>query len=197
MCSSPWVAPQTFSGATDATAGSRASSRDVTMMLRIYAALQLLSACTALLIPTPPTARAATRATEPLTRRSVLALPLLLSALPTQPAAAADLATAYFSAGDPRFLQPVFDEVKYKGVKKCEVGTLGTTPAVRVSYDPAKVSYKYVLGTFWRSCNPTSAEQFGDGPSSATVIWATEAQLSDAKESLRRLQLWRPGSKRQ
>jgi len=173
------------------------SPRDVTLMLRIYAALQLLSACTALLIPTPPTARAATRATEPLTRRSVLALPLLLSALPTQPAAAADLATAYFSAGDPRFLQPVFDEVKYKGVKKCEVGTLGTTPAVRVSYDPAKVSYKYVLGTFWRSCNPTSAEQFGDGPSSATVIWATEAQLSDAKESLRRLQLWRPGSKRQ
>ena len=189
--------PPNFLRATDATAGSRASSRDVTMMLRIYAALQLLSACTALLIPTPPTARAATRATEPLTRRSVLALPLLLSALPTQPAAAADLATAYFSAGDPRFLQPVFDEVKYKGVKKCEVGTLGTTPAVRVSYDPAKVSYKYVLGTFWRSCNPTSAEQFGDGPSSATVIWATEAQLSDAKESLRRLQLWRPGSKRQ
>ena len=169
-------------------------------MLRLLASLQLLSACTALLIPTPPTARAAKRASEevrvlqqPLTRRSLLALPLLLGALqPAPPAAAAELATAYFSAGDPRFLQPVFDEVKYKGVKKCEVGTLGATPAVRVSYDPAKVSYKYVLGTFWRSCDPTSAEQFGDGPSSATVIWATEEQLGDAKESLRRLQRW-PG----
>ena len=104
----------------------------------------LLSACTALLVPTPPTARAIG---EPLTRRSVLALPLLLGAFPAPPAAAAaaELATAYFSAGDPRFLQPVFDEVKYKGVKKCEVGTLGDLPAVRVSYDPAKVSYKYVL----------------------------------------------------
>ena len=84
--------------------------------------------------------------TSPLTRRSVLALPLLLGAFPAPPAAAAaELATAYFSAGDPRFLQPVFDEVKYKGVKKCEVGTLGDLPAVRVSYDPAKVPYKYVL----------------------------------------------------
>ena len=171
-------------------------------MLRLCAALLQLSACTALLVPTPPTARAAKRATEelrvleqPLTRRSLLALPLLLGALPAPPAAAAELATAYFSAGDTRFMQPVFDEVKYKGVKKCEVGTLGALPAVRVSYDPAKVSYKYVLGTFWRSCDPTSAEQFGDGPSSASVIWATEEQLSDAKESLRRLQRSQPVSK--
>ena len=122
--------------------------------------------------------------TSPLTRRSVLALPLLLGAFPAPPAAAAELATAYFSAGDPRFMQPVFDEVKYKGVKKCEVGTLGDVPAVRVSYDPAKVSYKYVVGTFWRSCDPTSAEQFGEGPSSATVIWATEEQVADTTESL-------------
>ena len=100
-------------------------------------AVPLLSACTALLVPTPRTARAIE---EPLTRRSVLALPLLLGAFPAPPAAAAELATAYFSAGDPRFMQPVFDEVKYKGVKKCEVGTLGDVPAVRVSYDPAKVS---------------------------------------------------------
>ena len=114
-------------------------------------AVPLLSACTALLVPTPPTARAIEEVrvlqplTSPLTRRSVLALPLLLGAFPAPPAAAAELATAYFSAGDPRFMQPVFDEVKYKGVKKCEVGTLGDVPAVRVSYDPAKVSYKYVL----------------------------------------------------
>ena len=100
-------------------------------------AVPLLSACTALLVPTPPTARAIEK---PLTRRSALALPLLLGAFPAMPAAAAELATAYFSAGDPRFMQPVFDEVKYKGVKKCEVGTLGDVPAVRVSYDPAKVS---------------------------------------------------------
>ena len=109
-------------------------------------AVPLLSACTALLVPTPPMARAIEQPlTSPLTRRSVLALPLLLGAFPAPPAAAAELATAYFSAGDPRFMQPVFDEVKYKGVKKCEVGTLGDVPAVRVSYDPAKVSYQYVL----------------------------------------------------
>lgn len=110
--------------------------------------------------------------------------------LPGGPAAAEDppsLATAYFSAGDARFLQPVFDEAKYMGIKTTEVGVLGATPAIRITYNPAKVSYKRILGVFWRACDPTSTEQFGDpGP---TVIWAaSEEEQSMASESRRRLQ---------
>lgn len=127
-------------------------------------------------------------------RRSVLQLapPLLASALLAPPMLArADgeklpLATAYFSAGDARFLQPVFDDIKFLGVESAQVGQFGSIPALRVTYDPNKVSYKRIVGTFWRSCDPTSKEQFGDpGP---TIVWASDADRSVAEESRRRLQ---------
>ena len=103
-------------------------------------------------------------------RRAVLALAPLLASFGTLPAHADDgLASATFTAGDPRFLQPVFDEIKYMGVKGAEVGSVGEIKAVRVTYDANKVPYKKIVGTFWRSCDPTAEAQFGDqGP---TIIW--------------------------
>ena len=75
-------------------------------------------------------------------------------ALPSGSARAVEspLATATFSAGDPRFLQPIFDEIKYLGVKRVEVGSLvasdeSSVRAVRIYYDPAKVPYKRIVGT--------------------------------------------------
>lgn len=101
---------------------------------------------------------------------------------------AGDLAVATFSAGDPRFLQPTFDELRYLGIKRSEVGKVGATPAIRVTYDPGKVAYQRVVGAFWRSCDPTAAAQFGDqGP---TIIWvSSDEEKKIAEESKRRLQL--------
>lgn len=104
------------------------------------------------------------------------------------------LASATFSAGDARFLQPAFDEIVYLGVRSSEVGAVrladgSELPALRVVYDPTRVRYRRVLGAFWRAIDPTRAAgegQFGIvGPS---VIWAaSEAERADAVESLRRL----------
>lgn len=163
------------------------------MHRRLALLLLHCAACSALQLPTRSGAarRSISGQPERLTRRAVVALPPLLfaTALSAPAPALADggLAQAYFSAGDPRFLQPVFDEVKYKGIKQVEVGKLGSIPAVKVTYNPEKASYKFVVGTFWRSCDPTSADQFGDaGP---TIIWtATEDEKSDAEKSKRLLQ---------
>lgn len=132
---------------------------------------------------------AALRHAAMMARRTVLhsAAAATLVAAP-QIGNAQNLVSAYFSAGDPRFLQPYFDEIKYKGVKKCEVGKLGATPSLRVIYDADKCSYKQVVGTFWRSCDPTSLDQFG--VQVPPVIWtASPEEQRAAQESKRRLQL--------
>lgn len=145
------------------------------------ALLALMVACTP---------RAIAAATIP-TRRTALRLATTAAvglALPRHAAFAAEEATATFSAGDPRFLQPVFDDIKYLGIRRCEIGRLGGTPAIRVAYDPSKVSFKRIVGAFWRSCDPTSKDQFGD--STPAVVWAAgDAELKAAEESRRRLQL--------
>jgi len=127
-----------------------------------------------------------------LPRRAVLSTlaPLLAAPLLAAPRAAIaeeQLATAYFSAGDARFMQPNFDELKYLGVKRSEVGSLGSTPAIRVTYDANKIPYKKVLGAFWRSCDPTREAQFGQPVPS--IVWIDgEEEQKVAAESKRRLQ---------
>ncbi|GMH54617.1 hypothetical protein TrST_g12198 [Triparma strigata] len=102
--------------------------------------------------------------------------------------ASSSTSTAFFTAGDPRFLQPKFDELSYAGITLAEVGYLNALPSLKVTYDPTRFPYKRVLGTFWRSCDPTSSSsQFGDpyGP----IIWAsTPSEMSEALESRERLQ---------
>ena len=90
---------------------------------------------------------------------------------------------AYFSAGDPRFLQPAFEEIKYLGVKNVEVGSLATVPAVQVTYDARKLRYQRLLGAFWRGCDPTNGEtQFGQpGP---PIVWvASDGERAIAQKS--------------
>ncbi len=107
--------------------------------------------------------------------------------------AADGLAVAYFSGGDARFLQKAFDDIAYKGVVETTVGALADgTRAVRVRYKPARLTYKRLLGSYWRAVDPTkTAEQgqFGDrGPEFRTVVWpADAAERASALESMRRL----------
>lgn len=135
------------------------------------------------------------QATATLSRRAASALlPLLFSPLPlpaedvTPPATA----VAYFSAGDPRFLQPTFDDIAYLGVTQTSVGTVvdaagAATPALRVEYKPKKLGYKRILGAYWRGVDPTKKElQFGDP--TPTIIWVTSPEERElANDSLRRL----------
>jgi peptide methionine sulfoxide reductase MsrA len=112
---------------------------------------------------------------------------------PRAASAEEELAVALFSAGDARFLQPAFDEIRYLGVKKTEVGSLaspdGGVEAIRVTYDPRKLTYKRLLGSFWRACDPTkSASQGQFGASGPTIVWvADDAQRNTAEQSRRRL----------
>lgn len=74
------------------------------------------------------------------------------AALPTR-TRAADSATALFAGGDPRYLQAIF--AARPGVVETSVGRVGGGRAVRVVYDPAQVSYKKLLGLYWRNTDPT------------------------------------------
>ena len=113
-----------------------------------------------------------------------------------QPALADDLAQAIFSGGDYRYFQPAFEKVKYLGVKSTTAGLMTRADegiqSVLLTYDPAKVTYKQLLGVFWRAIDPTRAPeegQFNDKSTSfGAVVWASDASESDtAEESARRL----------
>ena len=48
--------------------------------------------------------------------------------------------------------------------KQVSSGTTGHTEAIKITYDPAKVSYKKLLDIFWRNIDPTTPNrQFCDG----------------------------------
>ncbi|WP_182085992.1 peptide-methionine (S)-S-oxide reductase MsrA [Aureimonas sp. ME7] len=65
--------------------------------------------------------------------------------------------------------------------------TTGHYEAVKVTYDPAKISYDQLLNAYWHSIDPTDAGgQFCDrGPSYRTAIFpVNDAQAKAAKASL-------------
>jgi peptide-methionine (S)-S-oxide reductase len=61
----------------------------------------------------------------------------------------------------------------------------GHTEAVRVAYDPRRITYAQLLHHFWRHHDPLdSGGQFCDrGPSYRSAIFVTEAQRSEAESS--------------
>lgn len=62
----------------------------------------------------------------------------------------------------------------------------GHREAVRITYDPAKVTYQHLLHVFWRSIDPTDKHgQFCDrGHSYTTAIYAnSDEQLAEAEAS--------------
>lgn len=53
--------------------------------------------------------------------------------------------------GDARFLQAVFETKRSSGVLETRIGRVADgTRAVLVTYTPAAISYKTLLGLFWR-----------------------------------------------
>lgn len=99
-------------------------------------------------------------------------------------ARAADLKTAIFAGGCFWCVEAAFDEVD--GVTKTVSGYAGgTTPnpnygghegykeAVRVTYDPAKVTYATLLDHYWRNIDPFDPDgQFCDkGPAYQSVVF--------------------------
>lgn len=102
-------------------------------------------------------------------RAALSALPLLAVPPPRAAFAADGLATAYFTAGDPRFLQPAFNDIKYLGITGVTCGAIDDSPVVKVEYNADKLSYKRVLGAFWRGIDPTEQQAWQSGPS---IVWA-------------------------
>jgi peptide-methionine (S)-S-oxide reductase len=65
----------------------------------------------------------------------------------------------------------------------------GHYEAVRVVYDPARISYRQILDRYWRLIDPTdNGGQFCDrGPSYRAAIFVTPAQRDEAEASKARL----------
>lgn len=106
---------------------------------------------------------------------------ICLLCLPSQSLADDQFATAIFSAGDPRFLQPGFDDIKYLGVKRTEMGAVESAgvmyPAIKVSYNAKKLSYQRLIGAFWRGVDPTrSSDQGQFGSIGPTIIWTANEE---------------------
>ena len=133
-----------------------------------------------------------------------LLLALALSALTA--AAQAATATAVFAGGC--FWCTESDFEKLPGVVQAEsgytggkaanptyesvsAGGTGHTEAVRVTYDPAKVTYAQLVEYFWRTIDPTEKDrQFCDVGNQyrSGIYWGSEAERTAAQASLAALQ---------
>jgi len=117
------------------------------------------------------------------------------------PYAAAGTATAIFAGGC--FWCTESDFEKLPGVTSAEsgytagkavnpsyeqvsAGGTGHTEAVRVTYDPTRVSYRQLLDHFWRNIDPTvTNRQFCDVGSQyrSGIYWQNEAERQAAEQS--------------
>ncbi len=119
-----------------------------------------------------------------------------------QGALKAGLAEAVFAGGCFWCMEPPFEKLAgvdsvvsgYTGgdevsptYKAVSAGRTGHVEAVKVSYDPTKVSYEYLLKVFWRQIDPTDGGgQFADrGKQYQTAIFvanARERRLAEASK---------------
>jgi peptide-methionine (S)-S-oxide reductase len=70
--------------------------------------------------------------------------------------------------------------------KLISTGTTGHTEAVRVTYDPAKVTYSQLIEFFWKTIDPTEKDkQFCDEGSQyrSGIYWGNEAERQTATAS--------------
>ena len=120
---------------------------------------------------------------------------------PAPPVIASGAATAIFAGGC--FLCTESDFEKLPGVISAEsgytagqtsnptyeqvsAGSTGHTEAVRVVYDPAKISYPQLLEYFWRTIDPTVKDrQFCDSGTQyrSGIYWQNEAERKAAEDS--------------
>jgi peptide-methionine (S)-S-oxide reductase len=136
------------------------------------------------------------------TATSILAAALLLAGHPALAADAAPAAaTAIFAAGCFWCVEKDFEELPgviaaesgYTAGQKpnpsyqeVSAGYTGHTEAVRIVYDPAKVSYGKLLEHFWRNVDPTVRDrQFCDIGSQyrSGIYWQNEAERRAAEAS--------------
>jgi peptide-methionine (S)-S-oxide reductase len=131
-----------------------------------------------------------------------LAAAALAFGLLTAPAAAQNEETAIFAGGCFWCMEPPFDKMDgvlsttsgYTGgaeravtYEQVSSGMTGHAEAVRVVYDPAKVSYAELLETFWRNVDPLDGSgQFCDrGPQYRSAVFPqSEEQYLQAKASM-------------
>ena len=88
--------------------------------------------------------------------------------------------SGYTDGKDP---QPTYESVS--------AGVTGHTEAVRVTYDPAKVSYSQLVEFFWRTIDPTEKDrQFCDAGTQyrSGIYWGSEDERKVAEASLSALQ---------
>jgi peptide-methionine (S)-S-oxide reductase len=139
-------------------------------------------------------------------RRALAALGLALglaggSALAQPASEGAETATAIFAGGCFWCMEPPFDKIEgvvsttsgYTGGSKPDptyqevsAGKTGHTEALKVVYDPAKVSYERLLEVFWRNHDPLSADgQFCDKGSQyrAGIFFGNEEEKKLAEAS--------------
>jgi peptide-methionine (S)-S-oxide reductase len=79
--------------------------------------------------------------------------------------------------------------------KQVSAGTTGHTEAVRIVYDPQKISYQQLLDVFWRNIDPTTPDrQFCDTGSQyrSGIFYHDDTQKQAAEESLRKLKQTKP-----
>ena len=141
-------------------------------------------------------------------------LPLLAAAAApsdgAQPGGGRNLARATFAGGCFWCMEPPFDKLEgvvsvtsgYTGgqrknptYEEVSSGSTGHAEAVQVAYDPAKVSYRTLLGVFWRNVDPTVRDrQFCDvGTQYRTAIfWHDEEQRREAEASRAELERTKP-----
>lgn len=119
----------------------------------------------------------------------------------TPPAEAATLETATFAGGCFWCMEPPFEKLSgvisvtsgYTGGKtgnpryeEVSAGGTGHAEAVRILFDPAKVSYAQLLQTFWHNIDPTvSNRQFCDSGSQyrSAIFYHNEQQKKLALQS--------------
>jgi len=136
---------------------------------------------------------------QALTRSGLVAGALLVAAsLAPTSGKSAEPAIAIFAGGCFWCVESDFDQIdgvtetvsgyiggtlENPGYKQVSAGGTGHYEAVKITYDPARVTYEALLTAFWHSVDPTDAGgQFCDrGESYRTAIFATdEAQLEKA-----------------
>lgn len=134
---------------------------------------------------------------------------VILAALPAEPGVqptAPRLETATFAGGCFWCMEPPFDKLKgvvsttsgYSGgrtknptYEEVSSGSTGHAEAVRVVYDPAKVSYSRLLEVFWHNIDPTTPDrQFCDTGNQyrSAIFYHDENQRKLALESRRNLE---------
>ena len=117
-------------------------------------------------------------------------------------ARAGDVATATFAGGCFWCMQPPFDAVPgvvsttvgYTGghvdhptYEQVSAGGTGHAESIEVVFDPAKVSYRELLGVFWRNVDPTTRDkQFCDvGHQYRTAIFVHDDEQRREAEASR------------